>query len=73
MRKTNPIHNMLNAAKPENHPLVYLKNKFEYFIQFEKEDEQWHKKWKWRTIAFCVGSTMTSLLGICAAWAILLL
>ena len=32
MRKTNPIHNMLNAAKPENHPLVYLKKKFEYFL-----------------------------------------
>ena len=27
MTKTNPIHNMLNAAKPENHPLVYLKKK----------------------------------------------
>lgn len=53
---------------------VFSKDRYlEYFKQFEKEDEQWHKKWKWITIAFCVGSTMTSLLGICAAWGILLL
>lgn len=44
----------------------YLK----YFRQFEKEDEQWHKKWKRRTIAFCVGSVMTILMGIATAWII---
>ena len=44
----------------------YLK----YFKQFEKEDEQWHKKWKRITIAFCVGSVIVTLLGICMAFAI---
>jgi len=47
----------------------YLK----YFKQFEKEDEAWHKKWKRRTIAFCVGSVITTLLGIAAAFAIAIL
>ncbi len=45
----------------------------EYFKQFEKEDEAWHKKWKRRTIAFCVGSVITTLLGIAAAFAIAIL
>ena len=53
---------------------VFSKDRYlEYFKQFEKEDEQWHKKWKWITIVFCVGSVMTTLMGICATWAILLL
>ncbi len=47
----------------------YLK----YFKQFEKEDEAWHKTWKRRTIAFCVGSVITTLLGIAAAFAIAIL
>lgn len=42
----------------------YLK----YFRQFEKEDEQWHKKWKRRTIAFCVGSVAVIIGGIFAMW-----
>ena len=40
----------------------YLK----YFKQFEKEDEQWHKKWKWITIAFCIGSIAFVIGGIFA-------
>lgn len=44
----------------------YLK----YFKQFEKEGEKWHRKWKRITIAFCIGSIITSILGICAAFAI---
>lgn len=44
----------------------YLK----YFKQFEKEDERWHKKWKWITIAFCLGSIIVTILGICFAFAI---
>ncbi len=47
----------------------YLK----YHKQFEKEDERWHRKWKRITLAFCIGSIFTSLLGICAIWIILLL
>ena len=44
----------------------YLK----YFKKFEKEDEQWHRKWKRRTIAFCFGSIIVVLIGICLAFAI---
>lgn len=47
----------------------YLK----YFKRFEKKDEQWHKKWKRITIAFCIGSVLTGILGIGAMWFILLL
>ena len=39
-----------------------------YFKQFKKEDEQWHRKWKRRTIAFCVGSVVFFLSGIFAMW-----
>lgn len=42
----------------------YLK----YFKQFEKEDERWHRKWKRITFAFCVGSVVASVLGICVAF-----
>lgn len=41
-----------------------------YFKQFEKEGENWHRKWKWITVVFCVCSIITSILGICAAFAI---
>lgn len=37
----------------------YLK----YFKQFEKEDKQWHKKWKRITIVFCVGALLTLVIG----------
>lgn len=43
----------------------------QYFKQFEKEDEAWHKTWKRRTIAFCVGSVFATLSGIAVAFAIL--
>ena len=42
----------------------------QYFKLFEKEDEQWHKKWKRRAIAFCIGGTIVSLVGIISAIAI---
>ena len=42
----------------------------EYFKKFEKEDEQWHRKWKRRTIAFCLGSIITAIISICLAFAI---
>ena len=45
----------------------------EYFKKFAKEDEKWHKKWKRRTIAFCTGSIIATLLGICTAFAIAIL
>ena len=40
----------------------YLK----YFKQFEKEDEQWHKKWERRTWGFCIGSIIATILGLCS-------
>lgn len=52
------------AVFTDNH---YLK----YFERFEKEDEQWHKKWKLITSIFCIGSILATVLGICAAFAIM--
>lgn len=53
---------------------VFTKDRYlKYFKQFEKEDEQWHRKWKRITIVFCIGSIIVTLLGIGAMWAILLL
>ena len=44
---------------------VFTKDRYlKFFKQFEKEDEQWHKKWKWITIAFCIGSVVTFFSGI---------
>ncbi len=43
-----------------------------YFKKFEKEDAAWHKKWERRTIAFCIGSILSTLLGIFSAIAITL-
>ncbi len=53
---------------------VFTKDRYlKYFKQFEKEDEQWHKKWKRITIAFCIGSVIVMLLGIVALWGVSLL
>jgi amino acid transporter len=46
---------------------VFSNDKYlKYFKQFEKEDKYWHRKWKRRTIAFCIGSVVTTILGICS-------
>ena len=46
---------------------VFTKDKYlEYFKIFEQEDKQWHKKWKWITISFCIGSIIMTLMGIVA-------
>ena len=43
---------------------IYLR----YYKRFENEDEVWHKKWKWITIAFCIGGILTSVIGfLCMA------
>ena len=47
----------------------YLK----YFKQFEKENEQWHKKWKRITWVFCIGSVVFTIGGIFAMWGVSLL
>lgn len=51
---------------------VFSKDRYlKYFKQFEEEDERWLKKWRRRTILFCVGSIAAFLMGILSAWGIL--
>lgn len=53
------------------HRWIYADDKYaKYFAQFEKEDAQWHKKWKRNAIAFCIGGFLASILGIITALAI---
>ena len=36
--------------------MVFRKNRYlDYFMLFENEDKRWLKKWRWITLAFCVG------------------
>ncbi|MDE5683339.1 MAG: hypothetical protein K2I39_03910 [Muribaculaceae bacterium] len=46
----------------------YLK----YFKNFEKEDEQWHRKWSRFTIAFCLGAILMFVISMIAIWVVLL-
>ena len=42
---------------------VYSHDKYiGYFKRFEKENEQWLKKWKLRTILFCIGGILIDIL-----------
>jgi hypothetical protein len=53
---------------------VFTKDRYlKYFKQFEKEDEQWHRTWKKRTIAFCAGAIICDCLGLAAMWGVLVL
>lgn len=46
---------------------VFSKDRYlKYFKQFEKEDEQWHKKWNRITWVFCIGSVVFTISGIFA-------
>ncbi len=46
---------------------VFTKDRYlKYFMQFEKEDEQWHKKWNRITWLFCIGSVVFTIGGIFA-------
>ena len=46
---------------------VFSKDRYlKYFKQFEKKDASWYKKWKWITIAFCIGSIAFVIGGIFA-------
>ena len=52
---------------------VFANNRYlQYFKQFEKEDEQWHRKWKRITLAFEIGSIVAIILGVGAAFFILI-
>lgn len=38
---------------------VFAKDRYlKYFKQFEKQDENWHKRWKKITLLFCIGSVL---------------
>ena len=53
---------------------VFSKDRYlNYFKQFEKENEQWHKKWKMITWVFCIGSVVFTIGGIFAMWGVSLL
>lgn len=53
---------------------VFTKDRYlKYFMQFEKEDEQWHKKWNRITWLFCIGSVVFTIGGIFAMWGVSLL
>lgn len=53
---------------------VFSKDRYlKYFKQFEKEDEQCHKKWKRITWVFCIGSVVFAIGGIFAMWGVSLL
>lgn len=46
---------------------VYSKDRYlKYFKKFEKEDEQWHRKWSRITTLFCVGAALMFVGGIVA-------
>ena len=48
--------------------VVFRNDKYlKYFIRFEKKDALWHKKWRRRTIAFCIGGVLSFILGILCA------
>lgn len=52
---------------------VFANNRYlQYFKQFEKEDEQWHRKWKRITCFFCIGSVVTFFSGVGAAFFMLI-
>lgn len=42
-----------------------------YFELFAHEDEMWHRKWKRRTVAFCIGGGFMFFLGIVLGWVII--
>ena len=50
---------------------VFSKDRYlKYIKQFEKKDASWYKKWKWITIAFCVGSILFAIGGMYAMWGV---
>lgn len=44
---------------------VFYKDRYlEYFKEFRKKDERWHKKWKWISRAFRIGGVMLIALSL---------
>ncbi|WP_302985155.1 hypothetical protein [uncultured Muribaculum sp.] len=51
---------------------VFSNDKYlQYFKQFEKEDEHWHKKWKRITTAFILGAIASIIFGVYLCFTIL--
>lgn len=49
---------------PAYRSVFYMNKYLKYFKEFEKEDKEWHRKWKRRTIAFCFGGIGMFFLGL---------
>ena len=46
------------------HKAVFAGDRYlEFFREFEKRDEVWRRKWKWITVAYCVGGIIVAVLG----------
>lgn len=44
---------------------VFYKDRYlEYFKEFRKKDDSWHKKWKWISRAFRIGGVMLIALSL---------
>ena len=42
---------------------VFHKDRYlNFFKKYEKKDEHWHRKWKWITVAFCIGAIITEFI-----------
>lgn len=57
-----------------DHKYIYSKDKYiEYFRQFNKKDEQWHKKWKRISRVYFIGGILSYPLGAFIGLAIAML
>lgn len=53
--------------------LIHKDYRYErYFKLFTHENIQWHTKWKFRTIVFCIGGVVMLFLGIILGWVIII-
>lgn len=62
----------LLCYQPVNRAVYSNKRYLKYFKKFEKENEQWHKKWGRITTAFCIGGILTFLAGVVVAFLIVM-
>lgn len=48
---------------------VFAKDKYlKYFKKFMKNSDQWHHRWKWVAVAYCIGAVVTMVTGfLCMA------
>lgn len=55
---------------PAQRAVFYKDRYLKYFKQFEKKEKHWLRKWMLITLAFCLGSILTGVLGIYLFFAI---